>query len=44
MRAGQATGDDRLQWQGQGYVVPDSFTAWLFRAARTLVQEGNEGR
>ena len=26
MRAAEAIGDDRLQRQGQGYVVPDSFT------------------
>jgi hypothetical protein len=26
MRAASAVGDDRLQKQGQGYVVPDSFT------------------
>jgi predicted metalloprotease len=26
MRAAEAIGDDRLQRQAQGYVVPDSFT------------------
>ena len=26
MKAAEAIGDDRLQRQGQGYVVPDSFT------------------
>jgi hypothetical protein len=26
LAAAQAVGDDRLQMQGQGYVVPDSFT------------------
>jgi len=26
MNAAQSVGDDRLQMQSQGYVVPDSFT------------------
>jgi uncharacterized protein len=26
LRAAEAIGDDRLQMEGQGYVVPDSFT------------------
>ena len=38
-----ASRDDRLQRQGQGYVVPDSFTQALPRSAY-LAHERNEGR
>jgi hypothetical protein len=43
LRAAAAIGDDRLQKQGQGYVVPESFThgsstqrqEWLMRGLKT---------
>jgi predicted metalloprotease len=45
MRAAEAIGDDTLQKETQGYVVPDSFThgssAQRMAALRTGYQSGN---
>ena len=38
LAAATAIGDDRLQKQSQGYVVPDTFTPRLLGTARALVQ------
>ena len=43
MRAGEAIGDDRLQWQGQGYVVPDSFTHGSFAQRVHWFRRGMRG-
>jgi predicted metalloprotease len=39
LQTASAIGDDRLQKEMQGYVVPDSFTAWQFRTAQALVPQ-----
>jgi predicted metalloprotease len=45
MRAAEAIGDDTLQREGQGYIVPDSFThgtsAQRMAALRTGFQAGD---
>lgn len=38
LTAASAIGDDRLQKQAQGFAVPESFHARVFRATRALVQ------
>jgi len=48
MRAAEAIGDDTLQRQAQGVVVPDSFThgssAQRMEALRRGLQTGNPGQ
>ena len=42
MNAAQAVGDDRIQMQSQGYVVPDSFTHGTSEQRRTWFRKGFE--
>jgi predicted metalloprotease len=42
IRAAQAIGDDRLQRQAQGYVVPDSFTHGTSRQRAKWFRRGFE--
>jgi predicted metalloprotease len=48
LRAASAIGDDRLQKKSRGYVVPESFNAWLCGPAHAMVQDrsraGNDFR
>ena len=40
MRAASAIGDDKLQMEAQGYVVPDSFTHGTSAQRREWFQRG----
>jgi predicted metalloprotease len=42
MNAAQAVGDDRIQMQSQGYVVPDSFTHGTSEQRMTWFRKGFE--
>ena len=42
MNAAQAVGDDRIQMQSQGYVVPDSFTHGTSKQRMTWFKKGFE--
>jgi len=42
MNAAQAVGDDRIQKQSQGYVVPDSFTHGTSKQRMTWFKRGFE--
>jgi predicted metalloprotease len=39
LQTASAIGDDRLQRQTQGYVVPDAFHPWYFGSTRPLVHD-----
>lgn len=40
MNAAQAVGDDRIQMQSQGYVVPDAFTHGTSEQRKTWFMKG----